>query len=167
MLENTMDQFEEAGVTAVRQDEANLELGQVQGSGDYDRLIAQREELERRARQEREELEAKIQEARTRHLEGVVKEIQAKIAQFGLCPAMCFLNSISAASARSPRLRRNTAIRRLAQHGQVEARPRHGLGTRIASSLRFDGIAAPAMPGTKPGDCLLVFSIDVPFGKVF
>lgn len=90
MLENTMDQSEEAGATAVLQDEANLVLGQVQGSGDYDRLIAQREELERRARQEREELEAKIQEARTRHLEGVVKEIQAKIAQFGLMPSDVF-----------------------------------------------------------------------------
>ncbi|WP_084002046.1 H-NS histone family protein [Diaphorobacter sp. J5-51] len=90
MFENTIDQFEEAGATAVLQDEANLELGQVHGSGDYDRLIAQREELERRARQEREELEAKIQEARTRHLEGVVKEIQAKIAQFGLMPSDVF-----------------------------------------------------------------------------
>lgn len=54
------------------QDEASVQAG---SPDNYEALMA-----------EQAALQVKIQEARARHLAGVVKDIQAKVAQFGLKP---------------------------------------------------------------------------------
>ena len=65
--------FQAAQESADVNQSSNVEVNE------YDALVSQREELER-----------KIQEARARQLEGTIKEIHVRIAQFGLLPSDVF-----------------------------------------------------------------------------